>query len=52
MVIKPPDSFFFEAVKSFQSQYKNTMKKDPKTLLQQHAILKDANITDNDDIFW
>ena len=50
-VFKPLDSFSIIAVKLFQSQYKEPIKKNTRTLFQQSAFLNDTGITDNDDRF-
>ena len=48
-MIEPPDSFSFEAFKSFQSQYEKPIKKNNRTLLQRSAVLNGTDITDMDD---
>ena len=45
---KSLDHFSFEAVKAFQSQYKNPIMENGQTFLQQSASLNDTD-TDNDD---
>ena len=42
------DSTSFEAVNSFQSQYKTPIEKITLTLLQQSAVLTDTEFTDKD----
>ena len=48
IIFKPPDSFYFQTFKPFQSHYKKPIKKNTNTLLQKSAILNDIDITDND----
>ena len=48
IITKPLDSISFEAIKPFQIQYKNPIKKYTETLIQQSAMLNDTDITDND----
>ena len=45
----PLDSYSFEAVISFQSQYGKPIKKNTKTFLHQSAMLNHNGITYNDD---
>ena len=45
---KQLESFSFEAIKTFRSQYKKPIKKSTKTLLQKSAFLNDTDITNKD----
>ena len=46
--IKPLDSFSFEAVEPFQSQYKRTIMKNTEKKSKESAILNGIDMTDND----
>ena len=49
IIFKPPESTSIEAVKPFQGQYKEPIKKKTKTILQKIAFLNDTDKTDNAD---
>ena len=49
IVVKPLQSFSFKSVTPFQTKFKTPIKKNNKTLHQQSLLLKDKDITSDDE---